>query len=107
MINLNNCKEGDILICKHGVIKEYVKPIKKGESADFYDHRVKYLYYPFSSEDSIEYRNQHEGFKESNGTVCNDGFVYRKKRLESDSDVIKVVDREVFKRYLRMLANKI
>ena len=108
MIDLSKCKSGDILICKHGVIKEYVRPTTEEDiPANFYDHYVKYLYIPFKSILSIEHKDDIDGFVQSEGTVCNDGFVFRISRLESDSDVIKVVDREVFKRYLRMLSYKL
>ena len=108
MIDLSNCKKGDILICKHGVIKEYISPTDKNKSEGYYDHKVKYLYIPYSSIKSIEYRNDYKGLETiSEGTLCNDGFVFRKNRLESDSDVIKVIDRQVFKRYLKMLSNKL
>lgn len=111
MIDLNNCKEGDILICKHGVIKEYVRPTNSKDdlSDQAYDHIVKYLYTPYSSISSIESvtKNHFEGFQQMIGTVCNDGAVYRKKRMDYDSDVIKVIDRQVFKRYLKMLTKKL
>ena len=94
MIDLSKCKKGDILICKHGVIKEYVSPIVNGHS----DHNVRTIYVPEDSDNP---------FIIMEGTMWNDGFVFRKTRMEGDWDVLRVVDREVFKRYLRMLSYKL
>lgn len=104
MIDLSKCKKGDVLICKHGVIKEYVRPITEEDNSfmRYYDHIVKCLYIPYD-----EKFNKYDRFYPVKGTICNDGFVYRKNRSKADFDVIKVVDRQVFKRYLRMLSHKL
>jgi hypothetical protein len=108
MINLNKCKKGDILICKHGVIMEYLQPIPKNSIDSQYDHYITYLYIPQTTL-SLKYRLYPNGFSFLNleTTVCNDGHVFKKNRSASDTDVIKVVGRQVFKRYLRMLGNKL
>lgn len=73
-IDLNTCKEGGILISKHGAKLTYVK--KLNPDVDYYDHEVKY-------EDKMRGR----------GTRTNDGFVMRNEgsRLESDHDIVEII----------------
>ncbi len=74
MIDLNTCKEGDILISKHGVKMFYVK--KLNPEVDYYDHEIRY-------------GNKSLG----KGTRTNDGFVMRNedKRLETDHDIVEII----------------
>jgi hypothetical protein len=73
-IDLNTCKEGDILISKHGTKLTYVK--KLNPNVDYYDHEVRY-------KDKMRGR----------GTRTNDGFVMRDEssRLETDHDIIEII----------------
>lgn len=73
-IDLNTCKEGDILISKHGAKLTYVK--KLNSEIDYYDHEVKY-------------KDKNLG----NGSRTNDGFVMRneKSRLETDHDIVEII----------------
>ena len=70
-IDLRNCKPGQPLRSKHGMILTYVKPLDKG---DYYDHEVKYP----------------DG---SRGTRIHDGHVYRNpdKRLPEDHDIVEIL----------------
>ncbi len=72
VIDLNNCKPGQKLKSKHGMILTYVGPTEKG---NYYDH---YVQYPNGSR----------------GTRCNDGFVYRNpgSRLPEDHDIVEILD---------------
>ncbi len=73
MVDLRECKAGDKLLSKHGWILEYVKPLPEG---NYMDHEVKYP----------------DG---SNGSRTHDGFVYRKKRLETDHDIIQIIKKPI------------
>jgi hypothetical protein len=89
IVDLRECEEGDILISQHGVILQYVKHNK----GDYYPHEVKYIY--------------DDGLTETYGSRLDDGYCYKNKRLETDHDIKRIVKKEVFKRYLRILSNKI
>ena len=73
-IDLNTCKEGDILISRHGVRMTYVK--KLNPEIDYYDHEVEY-----------------ESKMLGRGTRTNDGFVMKneRQRLESDHDIVEII----------------
>ena len=68
-VDLRKCKPGDILISKHGMKLEYIKPLPEG---DYMDHEVKYP----------------DG---SHGSRTHDGFVFRKKRMEGDHDIVEII----------------
>jgi hypothetical protein len=68
-IDLRKCKPGDILISKHGMELTYVKALPE---EDYMDHEVKYP-------------------NGSYGTRTHDGFVFRKKRLEEDHDIVEII----------------
>ena len=70
-IDLRNCKEGDILISKHGTKLKYVKPLPE---EDYFDHEVSY-----------------EEKGRGNGTRTNEGWVFRKKRLPEDEDIVEII----------------
>ena len=70
-IDLRTCKFGDILISKHGTKLTYIKPLPDD---DYMDHEVSY-----------------NDPKLGNGTRTHDGFVFRKKRLESDEDIVEII----------------
>lgn len=73
-VDLNTCKEGDILVSKHGVKMTYVK--KLNSEIDYYDHEIQY-------EDKML----------GKGTRTNEGFVMRNKcqRLETDHDIVEII----------------
>jgi hypothetical protein len=72
MVDLNTCKEGDILISKHGEKLTYVK--KLDPETDYYDHEVRYE-------------------NGSRGTRVNSGHVMKNedRRLESDHDIVEII----------------
>lgn len=74
MVDLRNCKKGDKLLSKHGIILEYVGPLPEGH---YYDHEVKY------PDDST--------FKGSMGTRTHDGHVFRKNRQPEDHDIVEIL----------------
>jgi len=88
-VDLRECEEGDILISQYGVILQYIKHNKD----EYFPHEVKYLY-----DNSIV---------ELYGSRLDNGCCYKNKRLETDHDIKRIVKKEVFKRYLRILSNKI
>lgn len=73
-IDLNTCKEGDILISKHGLRLKYVKKLDPEYS--YYDHKVAY-----------------EDETLGEGTRTNDGYVMRNvgSRLETDHDIVEII----------------
>ena len=79
MIDLSKCTRGDILACKHDTICEYLHPLPEEHN---YDHQVKYLRLKgdYVLPDDM-----------GNGTRCNDGFVYRKNRRDTDLDVVQII----------------
>lgn len=81
-VDLSGCKPGDILISVHGGILEYVGPLPEEHH---YDHEVNYLYTP---KDGV-----YSG--KPKGTRCNDGYTYRKNRMETDHDIIAIIPKEL------------
>ena len=71
MVDLRNCKPGDKLKSKHGLILTYIRPLPEEY---YYDHVV-------------EYPNG------SKGTRIHDGHVYRNpdKRLPEDHDIVEIL----------------
>ena len=69
MVDLRNCKKGDKLVSKHGLILTYVKPLSE---SDYMDHEVKYP-------------------NGSYGSRTHDGFVFRINRLPKDHDIIEII----------------
>lgn len=80
-VDLRNCKAGDTLLSKHGAILEYVSPTP-WNGYRYLDHVVKY----------IKDVNGKSFGNECYGTRTHDGFVYRKKRLESDHDIVEIIN---------------
>lgn len=81
MVNLNNAKQGDILLTKHGSILEYVG--LKGEQY-YYPHEIKYLYKDGKiNEGELGY-----------GTRNDDGTVFKQNRRPEDEDIVAVISRE-------------
>jgi len=70
-VDLRTCKLGDILISKHGARLVYIGPC---DPTDYMDHNVAY-------EDPML----------GNGTRTHDGFVFRKRRLETDHDIVRII----------------
>lgn len=75
-IDLRNCKPGDQLISKHGLMLTYVRALPE---EDYFDHEVKY---PNISP-----------YYGSTGTRTNEGFVFRKNRLEDDHDIVEIISK--------------
>jgi hypothetical protein len=69
MIDLRDCKAGDKLISKHGLVLEYIRPLSED---NYMDHEVKYP----------------DG---SWGSRTHEGYVMRKKRLDSDHDIVEII----------------
>jgi len=68
-VDLRTCEPGDLLVSRHGEYLTYVEPLP---DEDYMDHRVMY----------------------SNGVYgsrTHDGYVYRKKREESDHDIVAII----------------
>lgn len=86
MIDLNKCKKGDILISKHGAILEYISPTDQDKPENYFDHKVKYLIVD----------GKYSDYKHGEGTRTNDGFVFKKNRLESDHDIISIIPKNEF-----------
>ena len=74
MVDLRECKAGDKLVSKHGLILTYVRALPEGA---YMDHEVQYP-------DDDEYGG-------GIGTRTHDGFVYRKSRLETDQDIVEII----------------
>jgi hypothetical protein len=72
-IDLRNCKPGDKLISKHGLVLTYVKPLPE---SDYMDHEVKYP-------DEAPYNGGY-------GSRTHYGYVM-KNRLESDHDIVEII----------------
>lgn len=70
-IDLRSCKEGDLLITKHGTKLKYLRPTTEGS---YYDHEVEYL---------------QKGL--GNGTRTHEGFVFRKNRRSDDEDIVEII----------------
>lgn len=69
MIDLNTCVAGQKLKSKHGLILTYVGKLPAG---NYFDHEVKYP-------------------DDSQGTRTNDGFVFRKNRMDADHDIVEIL----------------
>ena len=82
-IDLRKCKPGDILICKHGAICEYVE--EHGIAFAPYQHYIKYIRYRDSENDIWIYP------KDSHGTRTNEGLVGARQSLVHDADVILII----------------
>ena len=74
MIDLRNCKPGDKLLSKHGLMLTYVGTLPED---DYMDHEV-------------EYPNISPYFG-GMGSRTHDGFVFRKAREESDHDIVEII----------------
>ena len=86
MVDLSQCKYGDILLCKTGAILKYIRPTDKNKTESYYDHIIEYLFIP--NENKVVNSNYNDG------TRTNDGFVFRKNRMETDHDVVVIIDKE-------------
>lgn len=71
-VDLSQCKAGDQLLSKHGMILTYVRPL---DPDNYYDHEVRYP-------------------NGSSGTRTNDGFVFRHNRLPDDHDIVDIIKEE-------------
>ena len=80
MADLKKCKQGDILISKHGSILEYVGLSK---TQNHYPHEIKYLYKDGKINNG----------KLGNGTRNDDGTVFKRNRKPEDEDIISVISR--------------
>lgn len=69
-IDLSACKENDLLITSRGGIVRYVKAIDP--EVYYFDHEIIYS-------------------NGSRGTRTNDGYVFRKNRLDTDANIVKIV----------------
>jgi hypothetical protein len=69
-IDLRECVRGQKLLSKHGMILTYVGPLAE---TDYYDHEVRYP----------------DGAR---GTRTHDGLTYRFSRLETDHDIVEILD---------------
>lgn len=71
MVDLNQCKPGDKLRSKHGMILTYIRKLPKGS---YYSHQVKYP-------------------SGALGSRTNDGYVMCNpdKRLKSDHDIVEII----------------
>ena len=88
-VNLKNCKKGDILISKHGAILEYLEELPE---EDYFDVKVKYLFID----------GEINKGKLGEGTRTFEGETFRKKKLETDHDIVAVIDR---KELIKLLKN--
>ena len=86
-IDLRDCKEGDILISQHGIILQYVRDRK------YFLHEVKYLY-------DNKLLNLHT-------SRFHNGCSFKNDKLGKNHDIKRIVKKEVFKRYLRILSNRL
>lgn len=80
MVDLRNCKAGDLLLTSQGSILEYISPTPY-KHYTYLDHVVRYV----KNKDG-------EKYSEGNyGTRTHDGFVFAKNRKpETDHDAIKI-----------------
>ena len=68
-VDLRICEPGDTLISVHGMKLEYVRKLPE----EYYmDHEIKYP----------------DG---SHGSRSDDGYAYRKMRLETDHDIVEII----------------
>ena len=81
IIDLRNCKEGDILISSHGAKLEYIAPTP-WKHLTYLDHVVKYL----------KDKDGKSMGKDNYGTRTHDGFVFSKNRIpETDHDIVEII----------------
>ena len=81
-VDLSQCKEGDILISRHGAKLEYVSPTPWGFFT-YLDHVVRYV-------EDAEGNKYGDGIY---GTRTNDGFVFQNNRNpETDHDIVKILN---------------
>ena len=69
MVDLRECKKGDKLVSKHGMILTYIGPLPE---SNYMDHEVKYPNGSF-------------------GSRTNDGFTFRKDRRDTDHDIVEII----------------
>ncbi len=74
MVDLRDCKPGDKLLSKHGVILEYVRALPE---ECYMPHEVRYP--------------NIEPWKGSTGTRTHDGFVFKSGRLPEDHDIVEII----------------
>ena len=74
MVDLRDCKPGDKLLSKHGLMLTYVRALPE---ENYMDHEVRY---PNISP-----------YFGGTGTRTHDGFVMRRKRLPEDHDVVEII----------------
>jgi hypothetical protein len=86
-IDLRECEEGDILISQHGVILQYIRDRK------YFPHEVKYLY-------DNKLLNLHT-------SRLHNGCIFKNDKLGKNHDIKRIVKKDVFKRYLRFITNKL
>jgi len=72
-VDLNKCKGGERLVSRHGWICTYIGKRTNSICADAYPHAV---LYPNGQE----------------GTRCDDGFVFKSKRMIDDIDIVEVLE---------------
>ncbi len=81
MVDLRNCKKGDILISSHGAKLEYVCPTP-WKHYTYLEHVVRYI----TDKDGNNMGN------ENYGTRTHDGFVFKKNRQpETDHDIVEII----------------
>lgn len=81
MVDLRNCKKGDILISSHGAKLKYVCPTP-WKHYTYLEHVVRYI----TDKDGNNMGN------ENYGTRTHDGFVFKKNRQpETDHDIVEII----------------
>ena len=68
-VDLRTCEPGDLLVSRHGEYLTYVEPLR---DENYMDHMVMYSNGAY-------------------GSRTHDGYVYRKKRKESDHDIVAIL----------------
>jgi hypothetical protein len=69
-VDLRNCEPGDMLVTRSGKVVTYVRSLPE---TDYMDHEIQYPNGAY-------------------GSRTHDGYVYRKKRLDTDEDIIAILD---------------
>jgi hypothetical protein len=72
-VDLNKCKGGERLVSRHGWVLTYIGKRPNSICADVYPHTV---LYPNGQE----------------GSRCDDGYVFKSKRLIDDIDIVEVLE---------------
>lgn len=81
MVDLRNCKPGDLLLGRQGSILEYVAPTPHN-GLTYLDHVVRYVKRPDGSLHG----------KGAYGTRTDDGYVFKMNRMpEEDEDIVEVL----------------